>query len=302
MTESTGQADIPAGAPLCAAHDPNPRKPRLALPPLACDTHAHVCGPASRYPYWPARIYTPPDALPSQYRHMLDTLGVTRSVLVQPSVYDTDNRAMLDALAADPVRQRAVAVLAPDVSNAELERMHALGVRGARCNIVDIKEDKGRLPLAMLTALAAKIRPFGWHLEFLMHVDEFPDLDRLLDGFPVDVVFGHLGYMKTGLGLEAPGYQALLRLLRGGRAWVKLTGPYRISEGGLPYADVVPFAHALVDAAPDRIVWGTDWPHVTVKGAMPNDGDLCDLLSGWVPDEALRKRVLVDNPAKLYEF
>lgn len=157
MIESTGQTDIPASAPLCAAHDPGPREPRLVLPPLACDTHAHVCGPASRYPYWPGRIYTPPDALPSQYRHMLDTLGV----------------------------------------------------RGARRNIVDIKEGKGRLPLDMLTALAAKIRPFGWHLEFLMHVDEFPDLDRLLDGFPVEVVFGHLGYMKTGLGLEAPGYQAL---------------------------------------------------------------------------------------------
>ena len=115
-------------APLCAAHDPNPRKPRLTLPPLACDTHAHVCGPESRYPYWSGRIYTPPDALPAQYRHMLLTLGVERSVLVQPSVYGSDNRAMLDALAADPVRQRAVAVVEPDIAYAELERMLALGV------------------------------------------------------------------------------------------------------------------------------------------------------------------------------
>ncbi len=296
------EAEIPASAPLCAAHDPNPRKPRLAMPPLACDAHAHVCGPAARYPYAAARIYTPPDALPSQYRHLLDTLGVARCVLVQPSVYGADNAAMLDALAADPARQRAVAVLAPEVTNAELERMHALGVRGARCNIVDIKQGKGQLPLDMLRALAAKIRPFGWHLEFLMHVDEFPDLDRLLDGFPVDVVFGHLGYMKPGLGPETPGFQSLLRLLRSGRAWVKLTGPYRISSGGMPYADMLPLAHALVAAAPERILWGTDWPHVTVKGAMPNDGDLCDLLADWVPDAAARKRVLVDNPAKLYDF
>ena len=233
---------------------------------------------------------------------MLRTLGVERSVLVQPSVYGSDNRAMLDALAADPVRQRAVAVVEPDIAYAELERMHALGVRGVRCNIVDIKEGKGRLPIEMLRALADKVKPFGWHLEFLMHVDEFPDLDRVLDGFPVDVVFGHLGYMKTPLGIDAPGYQAFLRLMKSGRAWAKFTGPYRISAHPMPYADVVAYAHALVEAAPDRIVWGTDWPHVTVKGAMPNDGDICDLLLDWVPDEAARRKVLVDNPAKLYGF
>ena len=272
-------------APLCAAHDPNPRKPKLVLPPLACDTHAHVCGPESRYPYWSGRIYTPPDALPAQYRHMLLTLGVERSVLVQPSVYGSDNRAMLDALAADPVRQRAVAVVEPDIAYAELERMHALGVRGVRCNIVDIKEGKGRLPIEMLKALADKVRPLGWHLEFLMHV-----------------VFGHLGYMNTSLGISAPGYQAFLRLLKSGRAWAKFTGPYRISSHPMPYADVASFAHALVEAAPDRIVWGTDWPHVTVKGTMPNDGDICDLLLDWVPDEAARRKVLVDNPAALYGF
>ncbi len=293
---------VPDHAPLCAAHDPDPRKPKLVLPPLACDTHAHVCGPASRYPYWPARIYTPPDALPAHYRHMLATLGVRRAVLVQPSVYGTDNAAMLDMLATDPTNLRAVAVVPPEVDTAELERMHALGVRGVRCNIVDIKDGKGRLPLEMLHALAARVKPFGWHLEFLMHVDEFPDLDRLLGDFPVDVVFGHLGYMRTGLGLEAPGYQALMRLLEGGRAWVKLTGPYRISASPMPYADVAQYAHALVDCAPGRVVWGSDWPHVTVKGAMPNDGDLCDLLASWVPDEAARRRVLVDNPARLYGF
>lgn len=289
-------------APLCLAHDPAPRTPKFVMPGLACDTHAHVCGPEARYPYSPARIYTPPDALPAQYRHLLNTLGVQRAVLVQPSVYGSDNRALLDALASDPVNQRAVAVVEPDIRNAELERLHSLGVRGIRCNIVDVKEGKGRLPMEMLTALAKKVRPFGWHLEFLMHVDEFPDLDRLLDGFPVDVVFGHLGYMKAALGLEAPGFKALLRLVKSGRAWVKLTGPYRISPGPLPYPDVAAFAHALVDAAPERIVWGTDWPHVMLKGAMPNDGDLCDILLEWVPNEAARTKVLVENPARLYGF
>ena len=289
-------------APLCAAPDPHPRAPGFTLPPLACDTHAHICGPSAQYPYAPERIYTPPDALMPAYRHMLDTLGVQRAVLVQPSVYGTDNAAMLDVLAADPERLRAVAVIDPATPEAELERMHKLGVRGVRCNIVDVKEGKGRLPMEMLQALAARIRPFGWHLEFLMHVDDFPDLDQLLAGFPVDVVFGHLGYMRTDHGLKAPGFQALLRLLATGRAWVKLTGPYRISTTGLPHADVTPFAHALLERAPRQVVWGSDWPHVMVKGKMPNDGDLCDCLAAWVPDEALRKQVLVDNPARLYGF
>jgi predicted TIM-barrel fold metal-dependent hydrolase len=289
-------------APLCAAPDPQPRAPRFALPPLSCDTHAHICGPGERYPYFAERVYTPPDALMPAYRHMLDTLGVTRAVLVQPSVYGTDNTAMLDQLAADPARLRGVAVIDPHLPTPEIERMHALGVRGVRCNIVDVKEGKGRLPMAELNALAARVRPFGWHLEFLMHVDEFPDLDVLLKDFPVDVVFGHLGYMRTDKGLQAPGFQALLRLLKTGSAWVKFTGPYRISTTGMPHVDTLPYAHAITTAAPDRVIWGSDWPHVMVKGTMPNDGDICDLLIDWVPDAALRAKMLVDNPAALYGF
>jgi predicted TIM-barrel fold metal-dependent hydrolase len=291
-----------SAAPLCAEPDPRPRAPAFKLPPNSCDTHAHICGPVARYPYSPQRVYTPPDALMPDYRHMLDTLGVERAVLVQPSVYGTDNTAMLDALAADSARLRGVAVIAPDTPSTELARMHALGVRGIRCNIVDVKEGKGRLPMDSLTALAMRIKPLGWHLEFLMHVDEFPDLDTLLGDFPVEVVFGHLGYMRTDKGLAAPGFQALLRLAKAGRAWVKLTGPYRISTGALPYADVTPYAHALLEQAPAQLIWGTDWPHVILKGAMPNDGDLCDCLAAWVPDAGQRARVLVDNPARLYGF
>jgi predicted TIM-barrel fold metal-dependent hydrolase len=193
-------------------------------------------------------------------------------------------------------------VIAADTPMAELERMHTLGVRGVRCNIVDIKEGRGSLPMDMLNALALRIQPLGWHLEFLMHVDEFPALDTLLKDFPVEVVFGHLGYMRTDRGLAAPGFQALLRLARDGRAWVKLTGPYRISTGALPYPDVTPYARALIGHAPGQVIWGSDWPHVMVKGAMPNDGDLCDRLAAWVPDEGQRARVLVDNPARLYGY
>ncbi|HET6492058.1 MAG TPA: amidohydrolase family protein [Burkholderiales bacterium] len=293
-----------AGAPACAPPDFNPRRPkRLRLPAFACDCHAHVLGPAARYDYSPARVYTPPDCLLPDYRHMLKTLGVERAVLVQPSVYGTDNTAMLDAMKTDPAHLRGVAVVAEDIAESELKRMHDAGVRGVRVNIVDVKDRKpGTLPLDVLKKLGQRVKPFGWHMEFLMHVDEFPDLDHTFADFPVDIVLGHLGYMRTDKGIAAPGFQALLRLVKSGRCWVKLTGPMRISTTALPYSDVTPFAHALTAANPERIVWGTDWPHVIIKGAMPNDGDLADLLSDWVPDAGLREQVLVKNPARLYGF
>lgn len=247
-------------------------------------------------------MYTPPDCLLPDYRHMLATLGVERAVLVQPSVYGVDNAALLEALQAGGAAFRGVAVVEEAVDAATLERMHAAGIRGVRCNIVDIADDKGKLPLALLERLAAKIRPLGWHVELLMHVDEFPQMDSAFADFPADIVLGHLGYLPTRKSTADAGFQALLRLMRAGKAWVKLTGPYRISSAPAPYHDTIPFAHALLDAAPERVLWGTDWPHVMLGGAMPNDGELCDLLADWIPDEGLRKRVLVDNPAVLYGF
>jgi predicted TIM-barrel fold metal-dependent hydrolase len=290
-------------APSCAPPDFKPRKPKFRFPAQACDCHAHVLGPAARYPYSPARVYTPPDCVLRDYRHMLDTLGVERAVLVQPSAYGTDNTAMLDAMKSDPARLRGVAVVGGDIADGELKRLHEAGVRGVRVNIVDVKDRKpGTLPLDALAPLARRIKPLGWHMEFLMHVDEFPDFDRLVEDFPVDIVLGHLGYMRTDKGTDAAGFQALLRLVKRGRCWVKLTGPMRISSAALPYPDVTPYAHALTRANPERIVWGTDWPHVIIKGPMPNDGDLADLLSEWIPDERLREQVLVKNPARLYGF
>jgi predicted TIM-barrel fold metal-dependent hydrolase len=225
-------------------------------------------------------------------------------VLVQPSFYGTDNSAMLAAMKAAGPAFRGVAVIGGDATARELEAMHAAGIRGARLNIVDVREGKGQLAIGRIAQIADRIKPFGWHIELLMHVDEFPGIDATLGGLPVDVVFGHLGYVKTEKGITAPGFQALLRLLRGGRAWVKLTGPYRISSQTLPHTDTNEFAHALLEAAPNRIVWGTDWPHVMTKWtiAMPNDGQIASLLLNWIPDAALRRRVLADNPATLYGF
>jgi 2-pyrone-4,6-dicarboxylate lactonase len=291
-------------APRCALPDPAPRAPKSKFPPLACDSHAHICGPQATYGYIPERIYSPPDALLPAYRHLLATLSCQRAVLVQPSFHGADNRAMLAAMAEAGGMFRGVAVLADDATERDIEALHAAGVRGARLNIVDVKTGKGELPVARIERLAERIKTFGWHIEFLMHVDEFPDLDRMLARLPVDCVFGHLGYVRADKGVQAPGFQALLRMLRAGRAWVKLTGPYRISTGPLPHADTNPFAHALVEAAPDRLVWGSDWPHVKTEWSipMPNDGELADLLETWLPDAGMRKQVLVDNPAKLYGF
>jgi predicted TIM-barrel fold metal-dependent hydrolase len=272
------------------------------MPRNACDTHAHICGPMERHPYAERRVYTPPDALLPAYRRMLDSLGVERAVLVQPSVYGTDNTVMLEAVAQWGPRGRGVAVVDDHVSDAELERLHHAGVRGVRINVVDVAEDKGVIAMAPIAKLASRIKRYGWHVEFLMHADEFPELDKTFADFPVDIVLGHLGYMRTDKGLEEAGFQALLRLMKRGKAWVKLTGPYRISTQTLPHRDTNAFAHALLAAAPERIVWGTDWPHVMVKGTMPNDGALADLLLDWVPDAVLREQVLVANPAKLYGF
>ena len=297
----------PAGgaqAPTCAPPDFNTRKPRLKLPPRSCDTHAHIMGPRTRHAYSPARVYTPPDCLLPDYLKMLARLGVECAVLVQPSVYGTDNTVMLEAMKAAGNRFRGVAVVAEDISDPELKAFDAAGVRGVRVNIVDVKDRKpGTLPMESLKKLARRVAPLGWHMEFLMHADEFPDLDRAFADFPVDIVLGHLGYMKTDKGPGNAGFQALLKLMKAGRAWVKLTGPSRITTtGGMPYADVVPYARALLEANSECVIWGTDWPHVIIKTPMPNDGDLADLLSDWIPDARLREQVLVKNPERLYGF
>ncbi|HEX2545050.1 MAG TPA: amidohydrolase family protein [Ramlibacter sp.] len=290
-------------APPCAPPDFAVRVPGLRLPANACDCHAHVIGPAQRYPFIAERVYTPPDCLPSAYAHMRQVLGLPRAVLVQPSVYGTDNRLMLDTLAADPVNLRGVAVVAPDVPQQQLHDLHAAGVRGLRVNLVDRRDRDGKLPLDMLAALARRIAPMGWHLELLVHVDEHAAELAALGDLGVPVVLGHFGYQSIGAGgADAPGFQAMLRLLAGGSLWVKLTGPYRLTREGLPYAACDELAAALRETAPHRLLWGSDWPHVMLKGRMPNDAELVELLERWLPDAALREQVLVRNPEVLYGF
>lgn len=287
-------------APLCAGPDRHPRKPVLSLPALACDTHAHILGPASRYPYIAERVYTPPDCLLGDYQAMLGALGIQRCVLVQPSVYGTDNRVLCEALRVIGPASRGVAVIDQDTPEEELAQLHATGVRGVRVNIVDLRDHSAGLPVPMLYRLAERIAGRGWHLELLAHVNAYAQLDTALADLPVEVVLGHFGYSPAANGIDDPGLQALLRMAERGRAWIKMSGPYRLTSEPYPYAPVMAVAHAVLARCPERLLWGSDWPHVMLKGAMPNDADLLDLMGEWVADPALRQQVLCENPARLY--
>jgi predicted TIM-barrel fold metal-dependent hydrolase len=284
--------------PACQGPNPFVSSPGFAVPAHACDTHAHVIGPADRFPMVARRSYTPPAATEAAYLGMLDSLGMARGVLVQISVYGTDNRCMVESLKAHPDRLRGVAVVAPDVGDDELEVLHAAGVRGIRINVLF----GGGVAIDEMERLAARVAPLGWHIQLLIDARNLPELGPRMMKLPVEVVFDHMGHMPVSAGIVHPGFQWMLRLVQEGKAWVKLSGAYRISQAGAPFHDTVDFAQALVKAAPERCVWGSDWPHVSVEGPMFNTGALLDLLPRWVPEAAVRNRILVDNPARLYGF
>ncbi len=289
--------------PYCQAPDPNPTPVTFDVPAGAVDCHAHIFGPESRYPYSSARGYTPPGASLEKYLNLHQTLGgIDRAVLTQPSVYGIDNSCMMDALDKMGDRFRAVVALAEDVTDRELEALHKRGARGVRVNLVD----KGGMPFDDINAVrrfTERLKDIGWHLEVLVHVHEFEDLRTTMNSMAVDVSVGHLGYMKTDHGIDHPGFQEFLDLLKDGHCWVKVSGSYRVTCDDVPpYNDVEPFAQALIEANEERVLWGTDWPHPVFKGTMPNDGALMEQLLSWAPDENLRKKILVDNPHSLYGF
>ncbi len=288
----------PSEPPVCAGPDLKTGKPSFALPAGATDCHAHVFGRSDKYGYAADRLYTPPPVFLDVYLAMLDALGIARAVVVQSGVHGTNNNVIVDAIAQSGGRLKGIALIPENVGDAELDRLAAAGVRGFRANLVaqtGVQFDAAK-------KLAQRVKRLGWHVQFLLDVEKFPDLDKVLADFPVEVVIDHMGRPDTRGSTNAPGFQALIRLLKNGRGWSKLSAPYRTSAQHPPYADITPFAHALVAAAPDQLVWGTDWPHVMLDGPMPNDGDLCDQLAVWVPDAAVRNRILVDNPARLYGF
>jgi predicted TIM-barrel fold metal-dependent hydrolase len=282
-----------------------PARPKIPPPPRACDTHAHVFGPAARFPYADDRSYTPPDAPLEKYLRMLDTVGFARGVLVQGSAHGRDNAAMLDALARHPDRLRGVAVADADVAPAELRRWHAGGVRGLRFNHFfrgGSLHYRGGVPLDAGKALAPVMAELGWHLQLWIDVKDLPETIPVLKAIGRPVVIDHMGRTDAGAGTATPGFQSLLRLVGDGGCWVKVSGAHRLSRRAPDYPDARPFHEALARANPDRLVWGSDWPHPRIEGEMPDAGRLFELFQQWTPDEATRRHILVDNPARLYGF
>lgn len=273
--------------------------PRTPAPALATDCHHHVYD--ARFPADPRTQLRPPDASPDDYRALARRLGTQRSVLVTPSTYGTDNRLHLQAMRElGPERARMVAVVDTSVTDAQLREMHEAGVRGIRFNLVQA----GVTTVDMLEPLSARVQALGWHTQIHMLGNQIAEHEALFMRLPAPIVFDHLGRIPMDKGVEHEGYKAVRRLLERGKTWVKLSGAYMDTKVGPAggWSDTVPVARGYATAAPERCVWASDWPHVTEPAEKPDDAALFDLLTEWVPGEAARKQVLVDNPATLYGF
>ena len=280
---------------------PDPHAPTaFVVPPKACDAHCHVFGPAHRFPFAADRAYTPPDSGIDEFEALQQRLGLSRAVFVQASCHGTDNSAMVDAIERGRGKYAGVAMIDESFSDADIGRLHDVGVRGTRFNFV--AHLGGAPELDEFWRIVDRVVPFGWHVVLHFDAKDLPAYADLLDRMPCPYVIDHMARVPTGDGLDQAPFQALLELMNDERTWVKISGAERLTaDGPPPYDDVVPFARALIAAAPDRILWGTDWPHPNVRH-MPDDGDLVDLVAAFAPDEATRHRILVTNPERLYDF
>jgi 2-pyrone-4,6-dicarboxylate lactonase len=272
-------------------------RPTFPLPAGAWDTHVHIFGPAERYPHVEKPHYTLPDGTLAQYRSLMPRLGVRRFVIVQPSYYGTNNSCLLDTLLEVGDRARGVVMVEPDVTDAELAGLHRRGVRAVRLDLFK----RARAPLAAIksyiTQMAARVGPLGWHLQFYAPGYVVRDLIHFLGTLQIDFVIDHMGYMLEEDGLRSEDFSALLDLLGGGHCYLKLSGAYRIAKlRGYEYVE--PVARAIVERAPDRAVWGSDWPHISYSDR--DTGELLSLLERWAPSESERQKILVDNPNRLF--
>jgi 2-pyrone-4,6-dicarboxylate lactonase len=283
------------------APHPAPHPPRRFTPPAgACDAHCHVFGPASRFPYSADRTYTPPDSGIDAFEHLQFRLGLSRSVFVQASCHGVDNSAMVDALLLGQGRYAGVAMIDESFTDSDIARLHDAGVRGTRFNFV--AHLGGAPELDVFWRIVHRVQAFGWHIVLHFDAKDLPHYADLLDAMPCAYVIDHMARVPVTKGVEQEPFQQLLALMRDERCWVKISGAERLTaDGPPPYDDVVPFARALIAAAPDRVLWGTDWPHPNVRH-MPDDGDLLDLLAEFAPDPAVRNQILVRNPETLYDF
>jgi len=283
----------------CPGPDRRPKKPRFTPPPGACDCHAHVFGPASTFPFSIERSYTPEDCSGEEYASLLDTLGFDRGVIVHGGAHGTDNRVTLNALTRLGNRARGEAVIRAGLPDSEVQAMHDAGMRGCRISTVV----RGGANFTDMEALAAQTAPLRWHLVLHLHRSaELVELAPRLRRIGCDFVLDHLGRVTAQEGEHSPGFQTILDLLDTDRCWVKLASLYRLSAEPYPHRDMLGMIHRIVEARPDRIIWGSNWPHPIHAGVMPNDGDLVDLIPLWVPDARDRQRMLVENPETLYGF
>ena len=272
--------------------------PKLKAPAGLCDTHIHIYD--RRFPTAPTATLTPPDAGVGAYKEMCRRLGIARSIVVQPTTYGLDNRCTLDAIAALGEVARGIAVVDESTSDEEMERLSKGGIRGVRFHQLP----GGALKWEQLDAIATRVQPFGWHIQLQLDGRDLPKYEAAIRRFPGTLVIDHTGKFLEPVPPDHPGMQALLRLLESGRVWVKLSAPYETSKSGPPhFADVGALARALAKAAPDRMLWASNWPHPTPgPGGKPDDAVLLGVLLDWVPGATLRHRILVENPARLYGF
>lgn len=300
MAAQDAAAMAPAGAdPDYLPYHPAPSRPRFRPPAGAVDAHCHVFGPAALFPFAPERKYTPVDAPADRLFALRDHLGLSRNVIVQATCHGSDNSAMLAAIARSQGLARGVAVVSPTISDAELQRLHEGGVRGVRFNF--LKRLVGDAPKDAYRDIAARLADLGWHIVVYFESAELDDLAPFLTSLPGTVVIDHMGRPDVSQGIKAKGFRAVQRLMdENERFWIKATCPERLTEAGPPYDDVVPFGKALVERYPDRVIWGTDWPHPNMRSHMPDDGQLVDFIPRIAPTPELQKKLLVDNPMRLY--
>ncbi len=275
--------------------------PVITVPANACDSHHHIYDPV-RFPYLPTDIRNQPPATVDAYRLLQKRLGLTRHVVVTPSPYGTDNRCTLDALEQMGATARGVVVIDNSITDSELERMHLLGVRGVRFNIAA----GGSKDRDMIGSVAQRINELGWHVQFWMSAHDTVDMEGFLSSLPTPVVFDHRGHIPQPEGINHPAFRVICKLIDRGKAWVKLSGQYMDSKVGDPsYTDTVAVGRAYVEYAPERLVWGTDWPFPMIfseRKQWPDCANLLNLLAEQAGDEEIRNRILVDNPAELYDF
>jgi 2-pyrone-4,6-dicarboxylate lactonase len=268
-------------------------------PPLACDAHCHVFGPSAKFPYDPKAAYQPQDAPLEDLQGLHARLGFDRAVIVHASCHGADMRVTLDAIARSGGRYRGTAIIDESYTQKDFERMHDGGIRAVRFNFV--RHLGGRPEMGFFKKTVERVRAMGWHLILHLDAQDIVELKDTLDALPVPFVIDHMGRVRASDGLEQAPFRALLELMKNLNAWVKICGAERVSSKGPPFSDAVPFGRALIEAAPDRVLWGTDWPHPNVRW-MPDDAALLELFAAMVPEPDLQRRILVDNPAKLYGF